>query len=45
MAPRPKQQLDHVRETDGVTHDSRQTEEAPVTWINRILARNHGPLP
>jgi hypothetical protein len=45
MAPRPKEQLGHVRDAIHLTHDSRQAEEASVTWIKRILARSHGPLP
>jgi len=45
MAQRPKKLLDHVRDAIRLTHDSRHTEEASVTRINRILARTYCPLP
>jgi hypothetical protein len=35
MAPRPKQWLDHGRDASRLTHDSRHTEEASITWITR----------
>jgi integrase len=37
MEPRPKTVLDHVRDAIHFTHDSRQTEEASVTWIKRFI--------
>jgi hypothetical protein len=45
MAQCPRKRLDHVRDAIRLTHDSRQTEEASVTRIKRILARTHCPLP
>jgi Phage integrase, N-terminal SAM-like domain len=37
VAPRPKTRLDHVRDAIRLTHDSRHTEEAYVTWITRSM--------
>jgi hypothetical protein len=37
MAQRPKTRLDHVRDAIRLTHDSRHTEEAYVTWITRSM--------
>jgi site-specific recombinase XerD len=37
MEPRPQTRLDHVRDAIRLTHDSRHTEEASVTWITRFI--------
>jgi integrase len=37
MAQRPKKRLDHVRDAIRLTHDSRHTEEASVSWITRDM--------